>query len=1598
MFGSEATARRKSSAKAIAYLHLRCSEDAVAPKIEQLVNLLEQFFHPSNGGQWTAALRSFLSYLMEYFMLSMVRDLRTVSSARPESSSHYGIQDYPLSVEQQRRFVVAILKMAERALHSKDSRMMETGCGVLQKAAYVAPDLVFPLVRDGFQKALESVTSTHLLVSAIHTLALCVRPLLSAPSSAVLNEDSSSGGLPTTLDESAKQLVAEGMMATLPGIDANDPSKTLACFRFYCNVFSNGPEGGQDGLVLPYMEEWLDEFLTRVFTMLSNLDSSGGGSQSYAAGSAGTAGGDGTFLLEGTSMFRPLMDLLFSHLPKDLQSMSVRRVAQFVTCTTLPDLVNEAMILCNAAVRGCPELTSAEILSPILTATLEELPPLGTRRHLSAAAEGVLKWHMGLAAASILHMGPAVLPHAASIQRIVDQALAFSGSPTVQDSAGRMLSGFFHTCVSYFPLDTYRQGTSTKAEESRWTNSITADARKPHWHVPSSDELSLAHVLVTKYIEEPVAKILQLCSTMNKATKSADERGQLRQYVLGISAALNGLGTCLPDLSTSAEPDDVQSVSLVLAGSAGVHLTGHLLLRDKVAEALLAAFAWVDEHDVDTVKSVVALTGVVMGYGAIEYDTAVHSMSVWRADEQGSHDPAYAAFAYRRAGHHTYPFKDHRPRWLAVERCHLHGLWRASQAAYRPWLSTRRSEPSLQMVGVMYHALFCDILVKCAVHPYQVIRESATSALERSLKRFPCFVPVALPTMLCSLSGAVSTGGEDIAQVISQVRQELSSACEIGPDDPASLVGEDHNAEAAVQGACSVLRGRACWRRTARDPSALAGVMYAVCLSARHASIRSQRAINDLFLITSLRFIPPPVVPPAAVEPATHGAHPDPLSVLVHDLRVLVSDDRQLHWRYAIITNAFLFFLLPSADPCTEGAMAAHFLRLLTHEILPLRQLGLAVASIQATWWSERSPWYTAKHLSELETTFAATLSSKGYAQDVLSQLAHNHHLVAEGDISSAGNQHGGGMSREEAVVKSISATLTRFQGWPVAKKSSYAVKAGQFIVRHAQSMASLAQIAPLAWCDAFEVHLRSVLESDAILAEKSTVCAAAELLAGTIACSAAFQLPDSGVSPWDRWISQALQSSLTSCPLELADMWGLTIRFAVHGLCRSRDAAALDKVLHLLTQASLHGATSGAVIKWMKITGHCLSELNDMGCRHLVPARTFQDWVLEQVTMLIDAPSATVHQEVAYCMVRLADNCMDYSSQGPALDGDDGAHVSHTSSCAHLRLCRRIESDFAASVAYLKLDLSSASPTGGTACGTVLGSQLVESSERTPPFDPETSKGMVPAAQEKRSQMIAMLGVSLQFVLQCIRHGEPAFLSSALLGLMPSLLSVQEMPDPDLQPLAMDAKTAFALLKYVPVPRDVLPSVMASLRSAREAVSWHARASSLVYMQYFWFRQVFDLADHHVADLVDHVAVLLCDKKFEVQELAAKTLSGILKGLSKQQASHLRSSFLHEINRSQGRRVRAENSVAVFVAPVLGLKAFVLSTPYDIPSWLPEVLMALVKLARQPPPVSNIVAATLGEFTRTHEGALSQDYRGLFAPEEWEAIRSVSSTASYFV
>lgn len=104
------------------------------------------------------------------------------------------------------------------------------------------------------------------------------------------------------------------------------------------------------------------------------------------------------------------------------------------------------------------------------------------------------------------------------------------------------------------------------------------------------------------------------------------------------------------------------------------------------------------------------------------------------------------------------------------------------------------------------------------------------------------------------------------------------------------------------------------------------------------------------------------------------------------------------------------------------------------------------------------------------------------------------------------------------------------------------------------------------AWVAAFEAPLAEALKDQSNLAEKTTVCAAAEVVAGLLASEAAFVSAAPGQpSAWEAWLRALLRSSLAGSPLELADMWGLVVRYGVDGLIRSADHSRLAMLLELV-------------------------------------------------------------------------------------------------------------------------------------------------------------------------------------------------------------------------------------------------------------------------------------------------------------------------------------------------------------------------------------------------------------------------------------------------
>ena len=354
LFDEYVGSRSGAAAHSLIYLLGRCAEgtaasdDSALTAFESTVALLEQYYHPSNGGKWTSGLAVFLRESSAHLCQRLVTEngrgnssnaaaatataaaaaaaLKEGRHAAANTSSVAGVEDamddsddeddesdeeeedeeeeeeasidsgycededsdedivsslyHPgcdtgsttggvlpnarrhLTQETTRRVAAALVRLASKGQSSKEGHMKRYSSVVLSQLAYVVPDLVLPFIHHHFITALETVTAARQYGNAIQTLSLCVRPLLLAGLSSSASPSAFSAPFFTTtttttngtmngtagdveMEESiammrgtAAQSVASALMRTLPGIDANDPPKSLAVFRLYCCVLS----------------------------------------------------------------------------------------------------------------------------------------------------------------------------------------------------------------------------------------------------------------------------------------------------------------------------------------------------------------------------------------------------------------------------------------------------------------------------------------------------------------------------------------------------------------------------------------------------------------------------------------------------------------------------------------------------------------------------------------------------------------------------------------------------------------------------------------------------------------------------------------------------------------------------------------------------------------------------------------------------------------------------------------------------------------------------------------------------------------------------------------------------------------------------------------------------------------------------------------------------------------------------------------------------------------------------------------------------------------------------------------------------------------
>ncbi|KAF8409810.1 hypothetical protein HHK36_005889 [Tetracentron sinense] len=722
LFSNKVVTPAKAIAKSIVYL-LKPGSSA-QEYFEKLVNLLEQYYHPSNGGRWTYSLERFLRYLVITFQKRLQREQQNMDDNRQA--------ELYLGRSERTSFVKVVLKLIDRGQYSKNESLAETVAAATAILSYVEPSLVLPFIASRFHMALETMTATHQLKTAVTSVAFAGRSLFLTSFSASSRADDL-GGADVFID-----LLMISLSNTLLGLDANDPPKTLATMQLIGSIFSNMAtldenEDGSSFMPAISFSEWLDEFLCRLFSLLLHLEPS-----SVLNEGLHSSATSGTFLVEDGPYYFCMLEILLGKLSKPLYNQALKKISKFVNSNILPGAIAEVGLLCCACVHSNPEEAAVHLIEPILMSIISSLKgtpvtgfggrgmpdaSISTKANpsLSPALETAVDYQLKILSVAISYGGPSLLCYKDQLKEVIMSAFE-APSWKVNGAGDHVLRSLLGSLVLYYPIDQYkcilRHPDAAALEE--WISNKDYQNEEPSfgpkWHVPSNNEVMFANELLNLHFQSALDDLLRICQTKIHSDPGK-EKEHLKVTLLRIDSSLQGVLSCLPDFCPSSDNgriEDLGHISFLIAGASGSSV-GSSELREKAAEIIHVACKYLLEERSDDSILLILIIRIMdalgnCGMGSLEYDEWSNHKQAWKLESAAIIEPPINFIVS------SHSKGKRRPRWALIDKAYMHNTWRSSQSSYHLFRTSGNISPSDHVILLM------DDLLNLCLHSYETVR------------------------------------------------------------------------------------------------------------------------------------------------------------------------------------------------------------------------------------------------------------------------------------------------------------------------------------------------------------------------------------------------------------------------------------------------------------------------------------------------------------------------------------------------------------------------------------------------------------------------------------------------------------------------------------------------------------------------------------------------------------------------------------------------------------------------------------------------------------------------------------------------------------
>ncbi|KAF9979719.1 hypothetical protein BGZ75_009303 [Mortierella antarctica] len=1541
-----------------------------------LIQATESFYHPSNSGQWSYTLSLFLQ-LLSWEYLQRLNEEKQAKCKTP--------QELRLTPEINNRFVQSVKGVVFLMMFSKDQRAAAQTQLTLRYLAWIAPKLVIPGILENAYPSLESLTETHRTTSVIPALGSIAVPLLN-------REHFPQGG----------KHLAPLLHLTVPGVDLNDPVKTWYTLLFVASMAATVPirdltEMGSAGFQWGGMEEdmdademvdmdledstrkattsefeeWLMKFLRRIIAMFANYPDVGQGKKADS--------------VEGhvTKTISYCFEILFVQLSPKLYDMTTRLVIEQLESSPMTNAGKAmgAFIQCWAAADRKRSMSRVfEVLDRLIRSEIEHgassVPSL-VYSHLHR--DDSLHYNQGLL--NHLLLSSDLMGHKQEIMSLTQLMMDKCQDRQGYKLAGKAVVSLLQNLLGVYLLDLRSHDPAQWNDEAfmseshkHWGTLKESGNDQLDWHVPSQDEINFGIELVETFHLPAMKRARELMtSTMLEGKQLSIEFCKtittIKAFVTGMVLLVEDDGdspiskASMGEDTASVQPLKRLEVQYCLTDSNDPRTERIRKIRAETGELLhelLVFFQTKREDDVENIKILVKTTRVFLSDHGLE---------------SSSYDIIRKGYDFLKQMYKI-PGDDKKthPRLLRCRRAAVFHALRLKVNSYG------RAKTEL------HDKLIMD-LTELSLSQYTDVRKKSQHALLKAVRCFQGAKNLVIPTLLKALESSNTDYEKMKGALYLLSARTLTLPClrdwRFVPDYVLRLCTAHHADKPSVQALV-----RKCF------------LEYIINLT--HTSFKVLTTTDFAQAVDAFKDKHGLVFDADTASRATNKAKNRRLnSVKAYD-NLLVSltelvRDENLHWRYQTMTMSFIEMLMRPEIACSLE-IAEFEAKSLLSEMPTVRRIALSSltaimvnlkvrAFAQGDAYSliirkashplrrqvslpENLPqdftWdYLKSSVAEIdydrpEASMLNDAGSTGWLAWPKSFRAYlprtNSFVMPEIDAESRPAYEHLEMTFQQSVFWE---TLVEY----MAQEPVRGERHDAFSSEHARlykSMFGLWEERLLAVVEPVVTKLCSRVD------DKNAQRTAAELIGGMIRGSKHWK--KEGLDRMWAWLSPLLKKTFQQCTPDSLVYWERFVKYA----CFYRDPRRVLPLITLIFGTSLDKESTAAFSesKVMFFTRGVLISFS---------------W---RVSLLTPALRFECLQHIAHPYKQVREVL------GPVINElyQLASHPSYASVDEFLKTQKQ-EVSSGSGVVDAFLDEKPAREI----------QDLVTNLDKWRVERPPAIQGASEYTNAGKTGKFV-----LAWVFQALSGYRVQATYGVILPLIPELFQMQDIPDDqDLQQLATLSLLQLARFVY---PAQLMPQMVDMFyRILKESTSWHVRSNVLPVVQIFFYTNLFSMDVEMMVKVMDAVSGMLLDPQIEVRQLAASTLSGIVR-CSQRDATQTLIKHFKDLLRStplpaRRKRDRAgpkDSSSSSSLLPegysealvkrhagVLGLSSLLEAFPYDIPKWMPEVMVFLSAYFSDPPPVSTTVKKVFGDFKRTHQDTWHEDQKR-FSQEELEVLSDI--------